>query len=403
MNDLKDGWLTNTAAINQLFIYIIYVIGLGIFMTDSKKELFAETVAIKQFSFYIGTNTNRADEGIYFCRFNSESGQFTVPQLAIEALNPNFIAFHSSGNFLYAVGDSNSPEPQKSGCVNAFSICKRTGKLSLINQVPSCGQTPCHVILDKAGKYAFISNYSTGNLAVLPVETDGRLSEAPTNIQHAGSSIDSGRQQGPHIHSITLDADNRFAFVADLGLDKIMIYRFNPDSGILAPNDNMPYISIKPGSGPRHFAFHPAGNYAYIINEMSNTITAFSYDISSGVLSEIQTILTIPNGYTGDTYTSEIQVHPSGKYLYGSNRGHDSIAVFKIDNKGTLALVDIQSCGGQWPRHFCIDPTGNWMLVGNEKSDQVNLFSIDSETGKLTQTESFISVPSPVCIKFLPI
>jgi 6-phosphogluconolactonase len=165
----------------------------------------------------------------------------------------------------------------------------------------------------------------------------------------------------------------------------------------------MPYISIKPGSGPRHFAFHPAGNYAYIINEMSNTITAFSYDISSGVLSEIQTILTIPNGYTGDTYTSEIQVHPSGKYLYGSNRGHDSIAVFKIDNKGTLALVDIQSCGGQWPRHFCIDPTGNWMLVGNEKSDQVNLFSIDSETGKLTQTESFISVPSPVCIKFLPI
>lgn len=402
MNDLKDGLLTNTAAINQLFIYIIYVIGLGIFMTDSKKELFADTVVTKQFSFYIGTNTNRVDEGIYFCSFNSESGQFTIPQLAIEALNPNFIAFHPSGNFLYTVGDSNSPEPQKSGCVSAFSICKRTGKLSLINQVPSCGQTPCHIILDKAGKYVLVSNYSTGNLAVLPVGADGRLSEASTTIQHVGSSINSSRQQGPHIHSITLDPQNSFVFVADLGLDKIKIYRFNSDSGGVE-SDNMPCISLASGSGPRHFAFHPSGNYAYVINEMSNTITAFNYNPSNGVLSEVQTILTVPNGYKGDTYTSEIQVHPSGIYLYGSNRGHDSIAVFRIDNKGTLTLVDIQPCGGKWPRHFSIDPTGNWMLVGNEHSNRINLFSIDSKTGKLTQTESFISVPSPVCIKFLPI
>ena len=360
------------------------------------------TTSANNFFVYIGTYTNRNDEGLYVCSFDSEKGRLTAPKLAVELLNPNFIAISPNNLFLYTVGDSNSSDSLENGCVNSFSLCRKTGNLSPIKQVSSYGKTPCHITIDKTGKYALVSNYTTGSLAVFPISDDGHLSEPATVIQHTGSSIDPSRQTGPHIHSITLDGSNRYALAADLGQDKIFVYHFDQDNGTLKPSD-MPYIPIEPGSGPRHFTFGPSGNYAYIVNEMSNTITAFKYDQDSGILNDIGTIPTLPADYKGQSYTSEIQTSPSGKYLYTANRGHDSIAIFEINSKnGKLALIDIQTCGGKWPHHFCIDPTGKWLLIANERSDKVSLFRIDPTTGMLNETSNSPTVPSPACIKLCP-
>lgn len=351
---------------------------------------------------YLGTFANSDSKGIYVCQFDSDTGELTVPELAAESRDPNFIAIDPDRRFLYAVGEFSPSDTEKGGSASAFSICGKTGKLSPINQVSSCGTTPCHAAVDRSGRYLLVSNYSSGSLTVFPIETNGSLANASTFIQHAGSSVNPDRQTTPHVHSITLDAANQYALAADLGLDQIAIYRFNASNGKLEPNVKMPQISLPPGSGPRHFAFHPSGDYGYIINEMANTIVAFKYLRDDGVLHKIQSITTIPQGYDPATYTSEIQVHPSGKFLYGANRGHDSIATFAIEqDSGKLSPVDIQACGGNWPRHFSIDPTGKWLLVANERSSQVVVFGIDQETGRLAGNGKKNSVPAPACIRFL--
>ncbi|HBG77994.1 MAG TPA: 6-phosphogluconolactonase [Phycisphaerales bacterium] len=370
-------------------------------MSDSVKK--PSALNCRRFLVYIAASADAAGGGIYVCHFNAESGELTAPKLAIEAVKIHFIALHPNGRFLYAVSGCDSSKSEKSGCVCAFSIETGTGHLTFLNRVSSGGDVPCHITIDQNGRCVFVANYGTGTVSAFPIQADGHIANAAVIIQHTGSSVDTARQNRPHPHSITLDADNRFALVADLGLDQLLIYRVNPSSGTLTPNCP-PCVSLRPGSGPRHIAFHPDGRYVYAINELANTVTAFDYDSAGAVLCEIQTITTIPKDYKGETYTSEIEVHPSGKYLYGSNRGHNSIAVFEIDkNKGTLTMVDIQPCGGKWPRHFGIDPTGKWMLIGNEQSDLLSLFGIDSKSGKLTQTGISISVPSPVCIRFMPI
>lgn len=370
-------------------------------MADSKNKSLA--LNCRRFLVYIGTSSNSAGTGIYVCRFDAEKGELAAPRLAAEIVRPNFIAIHPNGKFLYAVSDSGFSESEKGGCTCAFSIEAGTGNLTFLNKVSSGGDVPCHITIDKIGTCVLVANYSAGTVSAFPIQADGHIANAAIIIQHTGSSVDAERQKSPHPHSITLDADNRFALVADLGLDQLLIYRFNPNSCTLTPHCP-PWVSLKPGSGPRHIAFHPNCRYVYVINELANTVTAFNYDTAGAVLSEIQTITTIPKDYKGETYTSEIQIHPSGKYLYGSNRGHNSIAIFEIDkDKGVLTMVDIQPCGGKWPRHFGIDPTGKWMLIGNEQSDQISLFGIDSKSGKLTQTGISISVPSPVCIRFMPI
>ncbi len=356
-----------------------------------------------QFFVYVGTYTKGTSKGIYLCRFDSTTGRLSDPDLVAETANPSFLAIHPSRRFLYAVGEMSDFEGKKSGAVSAFALAPETGKLSLLNQASSGGAGPCHLVVDKTGKCVLVANYSGGSVAALPIQQDGRVGSPSAFIQHTGGSVDPRRQKGPHAHSINLDAANRFAFAADLGLDKVLVYRFDPDKGTLAPNDP-PSASVHAGGGPRHFAFHPSGNFAYVINEMGNTVTAFAYDAGRGALKEIQMISTIPQGYAGETYTSEILVHPSGRFLYGSNRGHHSIAVFAIDpNTGLLSLVEIPSCGGQWPRNFAIDPTGAWMLVGNERSDNIVLFRIDPDSGKLTPTGQVVAAPSPVCLKFMPV
>ncbi len=351
---------------------------------------------------YFGTYTRGASRGIYLSHLDLETGRLQPPVLAGETTNPSFLAIHPSRPLLYAVGEISGFQGKKTGAVSAFSMDPTSGKLTLLNQQSSQGPGPCHVSVDGTGKNVLVANYGGGSIACLPIAADGSLAEATCSIQHEGSSINPQRQQGPHAHSINLDAANRFAFVADLGMDKIMVYRFDAAKGLLTPNDP-PWTKSTPGAGPRHFSFHPNGRFAYVINELHSTVTAMQYDAARGVLAPLQTVSTLPDDFDGKNSTAEVQVHPSGKFLYGSNRGHDSIAVFAIDAAtGKLTSVGRVATQGKTPRNFGIDPTGRFLLAANQTTDNVVVFRIDPKTGIPRPTGQSITVSSPVCVKFLP-
>jgi 6-phosphogluconolactonase len=357
----------------------------------------AETLLV-----YVGTYTGPKSKGIYVLRMDRASGALTAPEVAAEVANPSFLAVHPSRRFLYAVGEVGSFAGRKSGAVSAFAILPESGKLRLLNQQPSGGTGPCHLTVDRSGKNVLVANYGSGSVCVLPLGEDGRLAEPSEVIQHKGSGPDPKRQEGPHAHSINLDPAGRFAFAADLGLDKVLVYRFDAAKGSLAPNEP-PAASVAPGAGPRHLAFHPTGRFAYVINEMASTITAFACDADRGILKEIQTVSTLPAGFGGNSSTAEVQVHPSGRFLYGSNRGHDSIAIFAIDAEtGKLAATGHQPTQGRSPRNFGIDPGGTYLLAANQGSDTVVVFRIDPKTGELSPAGIKAQVASPVCVKFVP-
>ena len=351
---------------------------------------------------YVGTYTGPTSKGIYAYRFNAITGKSTSLGLVTQTTNPSFLAIDRTRRFLYAVNEISDYQGQKSGGVSAFAIDPKTGKLAFLNEVPSRGADPCYVTLDKSGKYVLVANYGGGNVAAFPILNDGRLSEAAAFIQHTGRGHDPERQEGPHAHEIELANDNRFAIAADLGLDELLIYHFDAAHGTLSPN-NPPFAKLQPGSGPRHFTFHPSGKYVYVINEMGSTVTAFSYDAAHGTLREQQTISTLPKDFKGKNDTAEIEVHPNGKFLYGSNRGHDSIAVFAIGPKGMLKAVEYVSTEGKTPRSFAIDPTGSYLFAANQGSNKVVVFRIDSKTGHLSSIGEALDAPSPVCIKFVAI
>ncbi|MBM3334017.1 lactonase family protein, partial [Candidatus Sumerlaeota bacterium] len=319
-------------------------------------------VAAESIPVYFGTYTaaDGASKGIYRSTFDLETGKLSDPILVAETRNPSFVAIHQTGRFLYAVSEMGG-----SGGVSAFAIVPESGELKLLNQQPSGGAGPCHVNIDLTGKNVLVANYSSGSASVIPIQPDGKLGTPTCVVQHEGSSVNPKRQAGPHAHSINVSPDNRFAFVADLGLDKVMIYRLDADKGTIVANKPA-FASVKPGAGPRHFAFHPSGEFAYVINELACTITAFSYDSVAGALTEIQTITTLPEGFSGTSSCAEVRVHPNGKFLYGSNRGHDSIAAYWIDpEKGTLTFVAHQGTDIKTPRNFNIDPSGKFCLVAN--------------------------------------
>jgi 3-carboxymuconate cyclase len=304
---------------------------------------------------------------------------------------------------LYAVSEVSGTDGKKGGSVSSFSIDPKTAKLTFLNQVPSMGAGPCYVRVDKTGKTVGVANYGSGSIATLPIKADGSLREAVSAIQHSGQVADLKRQQGPHAHSINFSPDNRFAIVADLGLDKLFVYHLNAATSALSPNDP-PFTKLSPVSGPRHFAFHPKGKFAYAINEINRTVTALQWDAKRGVLKELQSISTVPADAPKEGSTAEVQVHPNGKFLYGSNRGHDSIAVFSIDpRKGTLTPIEHVSTQGKVPRNFGIDPTGNFLIAANQNSDSLVVFRIDPKTGRLTPTGQKLEVGNPVCVKFLPV
>jgi len=350
---------------------------------------------------YVGTYTVRGSQGIYAYRFDARSGELTALGLAAETTNPSFLAVDPSGRFVYAVNELSNYHGEKSGAVSAFAIDRATGKLTFLNDVSSHGAGPCYVSLDKTGKYVLVANYDSGSVAVFPRQKDGRLSPASAFVQHHGSSVNHERQEGPHAHSIEVSPDNRFALAADLGLDHLLVYRFDPAKGTLMPNDP-PFAQIDPGLGPRHFAFTPNGRFVDVVSEMGSSVTAFSYDAASGVLDKLQTLSMLPKGFKGENDGAEIYVHPNGKFVYASNRGRDCIAVFAIDaTKGTLTPVEDVPTQGKTPRHFALDPTGSYLFAENQDSDTIVIFRIDRSTGRLTATGHVVHVPSPVCLTFV--
>ncbi len=358
---------------------------------------------LKSFRVYVGTYSQGKSQGIYHLDLDLASGKMTEPRLAAKITDPSFVAIHPDHRHLYAVNEVSSFDGKKAGAVSAFAINPEDGSLTLLNQKSSGGSGPCYVVVDSAGTNALVANYGGGSVAVLPIDADGRLRDASAFVQHVGSSVNPRRQEAPHAHSINLDKANRLATAADLGLDKLLVYRFEPENGRLVPNDP-PSTSVAPGAGPRHFAFHPDGRHAYVINEIQSTITAFDYDPERGTLKEIQTISTLPGDFKGVSYTAEVQVHPSGRFLYGSNRGHDSLAIFEIEpNTGRLKAAGHQLTGGKTPRNFGIDPTGTIILAANQGTNNIVAFRIDPKTGQLSLTGSEVEVGSPVCVKFLPL
>ena len=344
---------------------------------------------------YIGTYTRETSKGVYAFRFDTDAGKLTPLGLVAEIENPSFLAAHPNQRYLYAVSETNE------GTVAAYAIDRQSGKLRALNTVSAKGGGPCHVNLDSTGGSLAIANYGTGSVAMYPVAADGRLGEASAFDQHEGSSVNPQRQKGPHAHSVDFSPDNRFLMSSDLGLDKVLIYRFDPKKSSIMANDPA-FVSVKPGSGPRHFAFHPSARFAYVINEITSTVTALSYDAARGALSELQTLSTLPAGVSERNSTAEVEMHPSGKFLYGSNRGHNSIAVFAVDQqKGTLTLIENASTQGGPPRNFAIDPSGQYLFAGNQQTDSIVLFRIDAQTGRLTPTGEKAVLDAPVCIRFV--
>jgi 6-phosphogluconolactonase len=353
-------------------------------------------------SLYIGTYTApRSDSrGIYLLRLDLDSGRLTSQGLAGEAVNPSFLAVHPNRRFLYAVNEQAEFAGAKTGAVSAFAIDSASGRLSPLNQQSSGGTGPCHITIDSVGRHAFVANYSGGSIAVLPLTPDGRLDEPSTVIQHKDS--DPGAKPRPsHCHSIHLDAAQRFAFVADLGLDRIFQYRLDAATGVLTPNDPAAVVQA-PKAGPRHFAWHPTSRFAYVINELNSTMTALAYDAGQGTLRPLQTLSTLPEGFAGTSDCAEVRVHPSGKFLYGSNRGHDSIAIFAIDAQtGRLSALGHEPTQGKTPRNFAVDPTGQYLVAANQESSSVVVLRIDPQTGLLKPTGEKLDVPAPVCVTFL--
>lgn len=365
----------------------------------------ASTFAAPQTEYwtYFGTYTGKKSKGIYAAHFDTRTGKLGEPILAGEMTNPSFLAVHPNQRFLYAVGEFGGAQGRKAGSVAAFAIDVQTGKLTMINQQSSGGPGPCHVYVDPSGRCVLAANYSGGSVIAIPVREDGSLGEAETFIQHTGSSVVKGRQDEPHGHCMITDPSNRFALACDLGLDKVMIYKFDPAKATLVANAPA-FGSTKAGAGPRHIAFHPNGRYAYVIDELDCTITSFSWDGDRGALAAFQSVSTLPGEKEKSFSTAEIQVHPSGKFVYGSNRGHDSISVFSVDAAtGSLSRIQTGSSQGKMPRHFALDPSARYLIAENQNSDNVVVFSVDPSSGKIAPTGDKIEVGSPVCAVFVPV
>lgn len=346
-----------------------------------------------ELTLYVGTYTSGKSEGIYIYRMDQATGELKRAG-SIKSENPSFLAVDPRKRFLYAVNET------PTGAVSSFGIDKGTGQLTFLNQQPSEGADPCHLTVDNRSKSLLVANYTGGNVAVLPIQRNGSLGPAIDVKQHEGSGPRE-QQKAPHAHCIKLDRLNRHALAADLGSDKVMLYRFNPVTGKLAPAKQS-FAALHPGAGPRHLTLHPNGKYLYVINELDSSVTTFKYDALRGILTPFETVSTLPRDFTGTSYCADIHVSKSGRFLYGSNRGHNSIVVFAIDDRTKrLKLVEHVSTEGKWPRNFVIDPSGKFLLVANQHTDNVVTFRIDAQSGRLTPTGQVTEIPVPVCLQFL--
>jgi len=353
-------------------------------------------------------------KGIYVSRFRATTGEFSEPVLAAEMINPSFLTVSPDYRFLYAVSEdplSVGPPLDHSSYVSSFAIDSSSGKLRLLNTVPASGTSTCFISMDKTGKYVMMANFGSGSVSVIRVREDGSLGELTSFFQDVGSSVDARIQFEPHPHSIVVSPDNRYAIVSDLGLDKVLVFRFDAHTGKLSPPDP-PFATVYPGGGPRHFTFSPSGKFGYQLSEMSGTVDVFAWDSSKGSLSEVQRVQTVPHDFLGGNHSAEIEVHPNGKFLYESNRrtkseeerAPDTIGVYSVDPQtGRLAPVEQSLTGGVMPRFFTLDPTGAYLLAANQISNNVVLYKIDPSTGRLSKTDTEIKVETPVCLRFVPV
>ena len=350
---------------------------------------------------YVGTYTSEESEGIYAYKLDKQTGDMTPLHVAKNIENPSFLEISADKKYLYSVHELNNYKGKRTGAVRSFQIDGETGNLTLLSEQPSNGEHPCHVSVTPDGAFVLLANYSSGSVAMFPSD-NGALQVACDTAQHVGSGPNKSRQKGPYAHSINISPDGRFAFSPDLGCDKIMNYIIDTERAVLVPNPKQKFLSTTSGAGPRHFTFHPNGKLAFAIHELNSTITAFKYDKTDGILTEIETVSTLPKDYTDESTCADIHVSPDGAFLYGSNRGHDSLAIFKIDAaNGTLALVGFEPTGGKTPRNFGIDPSGAFLLAANQDSDTIVVFQIDKKTGLLTKTAVEANISKPVCVEFV--
>jgi 6-phosphogluconolactonase len=360
-------------------------------------------VASSDLLVYFGTYTDTTSKGIYVAHFHPASGTLSAPQLAVSTTNPSFLAITPDAQFLYAVNEINSYGGQASGSVSAFALHKDTGMLTPINKQQTLGADPAHLSVDRAGHTVLVANYTGGSVASFPIGPDGSLGAMISFVQHSGRSVNPDRQASPHAHQIVTDPKNQFVYVADLGLDKVLMYRFDAAAHTFS-QAAPPSARLASGAGPRHLTFDTSGAHVYVINEMACTITAFTRDSSNGSLTEFQTISSLPPGVAAQAAytTAEIALAPSGRFLYGSTRGHDSISVYAVDPaSGRLTFVANTKLPGKTPRSFAITPDGAYMLVAHQNSDSVVVFRVDKTTGKLSATPATISIGKPVDVKFV--
>jgi len=347
---------------------------------------------------FVGTYTTKTDsKGIYAFDFDSKTGTLTAKGVAAETPDPSWVAIHPNGKFAYAANEAG-----KQSTITAFSVDANTAKLTQLNQLSALGEDPCYLSFDKTGKYLFAANYTSGNVVVFPILPDGKLGEHTANVKDAGTlGPNKERQEAPHAHWIEASSDNRFVFVSDLGLDAVLTYRFDSSKGTMTPNKPFFLRPLSAGEGPRHAAFSPDGHHFYVLSELDSTVTEFAY-APNGVFGYLGVVPMLPPDFQGRNDAAEITVHPSGKWLFASNRGHDTIAVFSTDPAtGKLKPTGDFPTGGKEPRHFAIDPTGHYLLAENQYSNTIVVFRIDPSTGALTATGESASVPSPVNLTFV--
>jgi 6-phosphogluconolactonase len=349
---------------------------------------------------FISAFKSGVEGAIHAYRFDLENGRLKPLHRTTDIESPFFLSIAPDGKFLYAI-DADQFGGDDNEFVAAYGVDGRSGKLNRLNRKSARGTASCYLDVDATGKTIVVANYSTGSVAALPVQDDGSLGPATAFVQHSGSSVDPGRQTGPYAHSIVISPDNRFALAADLGIDKILIYRLDSTTAKLTQNDAQPFATLSPGSGPRHLTFHPNGKRVYVINELLNTVTFFDYANETGVLTRRQDIATLPADFSGISHTADLKITPDGKFLYGTNRGHDSIVIYHIADDGRLSLVSIEPSLGKGPQNLLITPDGRWLLCANMPGNNVAVFAIDTHTGGLTASGDPAQIPMPSCIRWL--
>jgi len=352
--------------------------------------------------FYVGSSDFDLEHSIFLCELDPENGKFSILDSFAGATSPNYLVFSPDKEKLYSVSDKISDQVNNYHSVNSFMVNRADNRLKLLNSQCSQGNGPCHVYCSKKGTYLFTANYYSGSIAVFPLSPEGMIQPASCVIQSDGNGPVAGRQEGPHTHFVILDRNENFLLSPDLGSDRILIYKFDHDKGILSPNPIQPFLKMTAGAGPRHLVFHPSGNFLYVVNELNSTVTACSYNEENGTLSMLKSIITVPESYEGTKYPAAIRIHPDGNYLYASTRGDESsIAVFQLDDKGEFHRIQVIEDVPAWPRDFNIDPSGKYLIAAGERSDEIRLYLVNPESGLLTETENTLKISAPGCILFI--